>query len=68
MTAFRKGRMWRSGRIYSDEGFSLNLGARDSVAYFEGNSEDDYTGAGRAMGFMKRRLDVGDDDTTGQER
>jgi hypothetical protein len=34
---FRRGKLWRRGRIYSDEGFSVHIGGRDSIGYFEGN-------------------------------
>jgi hypothetical protein len=34
---FRRGRFWHSGRIYSDEGFSVSTGGRDAIVYHEGN-------------------------------
>lgn len=34
---FRRGKLWRSERISSDEGFSVILGERDASSYFEGS-------------------------------
>ena len=34
---FRRGKLWRSGRISSDEGFSVDIGGRDAIAYYEGS-------------------------------
>jgi hypothetical protein len=34
---FRRGRFWRSGRIYSDEGFFVSTGGRDAIVYHEGD-------------------------------
>jgi hypothetical protein len=67
MTAFRKGRLWRSGRIYSDQGFSVNLGARDSIAYFEGNRKMTISVL-EGSGVYEETIGRWDDDTTGQER
>jgi hypothetical protein len=34
---FWRGKFWRRGRIYSDEGYSVSTGARDAIVYREGN-------------------------------
>jgi hypothetical protein len=34
---FKKGKLWRGGRIYSDEGFSVDIGGRDAIVYHEGS-------------------------------
>ncbi len=36
-TVFRRGKLWRRGRISSDEGFSVDIGGRDAIAYYEGS-------------------------------
>jgi hypothetical protein len=34
---FRRGKLWHSGRISGDEGFSVDIGGRDAIAYYEGS-------------------------------
>ena len=34
---FRRRKLCRSGRIYSDEGFSVDIGGRDAIVYHEGS-------------------------------
>jgi hypothetical protein len=68
---FRRGRFWHRGRIYSDEGFSVGTGGRDSIVYREADRKMTITVV-EGYGIYEETIGRWDDNPTekigGEER